>query len=200
MTSFKITAQKEDGRRKRISDRTWDLHSFAELQPWAIGPILHSPSPYVLVVGMAQYSNRLGPKLWYWYYVFDDSGLSGRERVAWTCEPVLDVASSSVSPCYAGSSVWAAVMLWHTYDWYIRQWETKELQLGPIAHGWSSAKQCRSRFRARSLVHFFPVTWVNSKHLIICACGCMGLRSSEKGWPEKKSNIGFLLGHSANFA
>ena len=36
----------------------------------------------------------------------------------------------------------------------IRQWETKDLWLGPIAHGWSSAKECRSRVRARSLVLF----------------------------------------------
>ena len=35
------TAQKEGDRRKRTNDRDWtrDLHSFAELQPQAIGPV-----------------------------------------------------------------------------------------------------------------------------------------------------------------
>ena len=45
-----------------------------------------------------------------------------------------------------------------TYNRYIRRWETKDLQLGPIA---CVAEECRSRVRTRSLVFFLlsPSSW-----------------------------------------
>ena len=68
-------AQKEGDRRKRASDgaQTWDLHSFAELQPraikWSQSQILHLPSPYVLVVCVSLYIDHLRPTPQGWYSV-----------------------------------------------------------------------------------------------------------------------------------
>ena len=104
------TAQEKGNRRKRISDWawTWDLHSFAKLQPHEPSvpatscrsqpQIFRLPLPYVEVVGVPLYSDPLRPTPQGWYSVCDGNGLSGRQQHGrvrlWRT-----VLAAFVSPC-----------------------------------------------------------------------------------------------------
>ena len=76
------------------------------------------------------------------YLNFNDSGCFG-----YVWRPLSD---EKIWPVYENLSAYS-----------MRQWETKDLQLGPIARGWSSAKRCRSWVWARSLVLFLLTKMIN---------------------------------------
>ena len=128
------TAQEEGDRRKRTSDlaRTRDLNAFAELQPRASATsfshelsvsVTNPLFPIALCTGCrcAAIQRPLEDLRLEAGTVCDGNGLSGRQRVAWTREPVVDGVSCLCLAMLVQVLCEQVEMLRHTYDRYIHK-------------------------------------------------------------------------------